>query len=61
MEEDRRRGNFVNGSYFWATDCVIIKEISQEACELVVNVLLERNHFFEAFTDITDGMRDVDE
>ena len=61
MEEGRQHGDHLNGTYFWATDCVIIKEISQEACELVVNDLLERNHFFEAFTDITGGIKDANE
>ena len=62
MEKDRVTGESANGTYFWTTDCVIIREISQETCELAVADLLKSDDdFFEAFTDITEGMRDADE
>jgi len=57
MEKDKLTGESANGSYFWVTDCIIINEISQEKCECVVDYLLERGQFFEAFSDITEDLK----
>ena len=56
METGKISGECINGTYFWSTDFLIIAEISQHNCEKVVDDLLEREFFYEVFSDITEGI-----
>jgi hypothetical protein len=50
VEKNRLSGECLQGSYFWATDMILVDEISRERIAQVVKHLIEAGEFESIFT-----------
>jgi hypothetical protein len=60
MENWSLIGECVNGIYFWATDSIIVRELTLENINATIQDLLETDCFFSALTDITETDEEYD-
>jgi hypothetical protein len=49
-EKNRRTGECLRGAYFWASDLVLIDEVSRPRIEEVVHHLIQNGEFESVFT-----------
>ena len=47
--EHQLNGDFLNGSYFWDKNMILVEECSLQTIESVVNDIIEEGNFEEAF------------
>jgi hypothetical protein len=61
-EKDRRTGECLGGAYFWASDMILIDEVSRPRIEEVVQHLIQEGEFETDFTRLPpdDPADDVD-
>jgi hypothetical protein len=50
MERYVETGECANGKYFWASDMIIVDELTEEAIEETVRDLMISGEFFKAFS-----------
>jgi hypothetical protein len=50
--QNRKTGNFLNESYFWDQNMVLIEECSLKIIETVINDLIDEGNFQEAFKQL---------
>lgn len=51
---NRATGECLGGSYLWASDMILIDEISRDKIEQVINDLISRGEFESAFSNCTE-------
>lgn len=49
MKKDEGTGECLNGTYFWASDMIIVREIRPEIIEAVIQNLIEQEEFEGVF------------
>jgi hypothetical protein len=52
VEKNRRTGECMGGKYFWASDMILVDEVSRARIEEVVQYLIETNEFRQIFTSL---------
>jgi hypothetical protein len=50
IERNRRSGECLSGKYFWASDMILVDEVSRDRIEEVVQYLIQTNEFRQIFT-----------
>jgi hypothetical protein len=60
VEKNRRTGECMGGKYFWASDMILVDEVSRARIEEVVRYLLETREFKQIFTALPPATDDED-
>jgi hypothetical protein len=49
VEKDKESGECLSGKYFWASDMILVDEVSRERIEEVIADLIKENEFEQVF------------
>jgi hypothetical protein len=60
VEKNRRTGECMSGKYFWASDMILVDEVSRARIEEVVRYLIEINEFGQIFTSLPPATDEED-
>ena len=58
VETYKRTGECLHGRYFWASDMILVDEVSRQRIEEVVAHLIDTGGFEHAFKEATDEVTD---
>lgn len=50
VEKNRRTGECLGGKYYWATDMILVDEVSRQSIEEVINYLISEDEFEAIFS-----------
>ncbi len=53
-QKNKKTGEFLNGTFFWASDMVIVEKINRQEIEEIVNHLIVRGEFDHIFKKIVE-------
>lgn len=51
-QKNKRSGECLSGAYFWASDMILIDEVSRQRIEEVIDHLIRENDFETVFTQL---------
>lgn len=53
LKQYEQSGECLNGTYFWASDMVIVRELTREAISQTIDDLIQSGEFESAFSAVT--------
>lgn len=51
-EKNKRTGELLSGTYFWASDMILVDRIDRETIEIVIDDLIKENYFDQLFKSV---------
>lgn len=51
-EKNKRTGELLSGTYFWASDMILVDRIDRETIEKVIDDLIKENYFDQLFKSV---------
>jgi hypothetical protein len=54
IEKNRKTGECLNGKYFWASDMILVDEVSRERIEEIIRHLISEDEFESIFTNCSE-------